>query len=325
MPGIPRMILNSLLNNITKSFILKNTFSRRRFLKTSATVTGGVLLHGLVDASCIARKEKINVPVDGHLWVYASRYPPNWDCTPVLDEVFSDLKYAGIDGVEVMESILKHEAAVERLNALIKKYNLPVSGTSYYGNMWDKNRQSQITDDIELVVQRLRDVGGKMIGLTVGDAKRMKTEAELDTQSETLRKILAICKQNGVHPNLHNHTFEVTSGMHDLKGTLKRIPEISLGPDLNWLVRGGVDPATFIKTYAGQIVYMHIRDQAADGKWTDAVGEGVTNFPEIARALQDIKYKGRAAIELAFDAPPVRPVRESWKQSREYVRKVFGW
>ena len=136
---------------------------------------------------------------------------------------------------------------------------------------------------------------------------------------------MAICKQNGVHPNLHNHTFEVTNGMHDLKGTLKRIPGISLGPDLNWLVRGGVEPATFIKTYRQQIVYMHIRDQGADGKWTDAVGEGVTNFQGIAKALQDINYKGRAAIELALDGPPVRPVRESWKQSRGYVRRVFGW
>ena len=263
--------------------------------------------------------------VDGHLWVYASRYPPDWDCTPILDEVFSDLKYAGIDGVEVMEPVLKHEGSVERLRALIKKYELPVSGTSYYGDMWNKSRQPYILDDIKLVLERLQSVGGKMIGLTVGDAQRTKTEAELDTQAETLKKIMTICKQNSVQPNLHNHTFEVTNRMHDLKGTLKRIPDISLGPDLNWLVRGGVDPATFIKEYGRQIVYMHIRDQAPDGKWTDAVGEGVTNFPEIAKALRQINYMGRAAIELALDGPPVRPVRDSWKQSREYVRKVFGW
>ena len=302
----------------------RETNSRRRFLKASAAFTGGILFNGLPFPGCIGGK-KAKSPVDGHLWVYASRYPPDWDCTPILDEVFSDLKYAGIDGVEVMEPVLKHEGAVARLNSLIKKYELPVSGTSYYGDMWDKNRQSYILDDIKLVLERLQAVGGKMIGLTVGDAQRPKTEDELDTQAETLKKIMAICKQNNVHPNLHNHTFEVTNGMHDLKGTLKRIPDISLGPDLNWLVRGGVDPATFIRTYGRQIVYMHIRDQAANGKWTDAVGEGVTNFTEIARALQDINYKGRAAIELALDGPPVRHVRDSWKQSREYVSKVFGW
>src|SRR5262245_41157536 len=120
--------------------------SRRRFLKASATFTGGVLLNGLFDPGCIVGERKAKSPVYGHLWVYASRYPPNWDCTPILDEVFSDLKYAGIDGVEVMEPVLKHEGSVERLNELIKKYELPVSGTSYHGDMWDKSRQSPILD-----------------------------------------------------------------------------------------------------------------------------------------------------------------------------------
>jgi sugar phosphate isomerase/epimerase len=70
---------------------------------------------------------------------------------------------------------------------------------------------------------------------------------------------------------------------------------------------------------------MHLRDQDQNGKWTEAVGEGVTDFRSIAKALADINYKGKAAVELAFDAPPQRPVREDWKISRDYVKQVFGW
>ena len=90
-------------------------------------------------------------------------------------------------------------------------------------------------------------------------------------------------------------------------------------------MRAGVDPVWFIKTYADKIVYMHIRDQYANGKWTEYVGQGVTDFPAIAKTLKEINYNGKAAIELAFDEPPKNPVREDWKMSREYVRKVFGW
>ncbi len=72
------------------------------------------------------------VPVYAHLWVYASRYPPNWDCTPILVDVFSDLIYAGLAGVEVMEILLRRDDAVTRFYDLIHKYNLPVRGTSYY-------------------------------------------------------------------------------------------------------------------------------------------------------------------------------------------------
>lgn len=81
------------------------------------------------------------VPVYAHLWVYASRYPPNWDCTPILVDVFSDLIYAGLAGVEVMEILLRHDDAVTRFNDLIHKYNLPVRGTSHYADMGDKNQQ----------------------------------------------------------------------------------------------------------------------------------------------------------------------------------------
>jgi len=300
--------------------------SRRNFLKTSGTFAGALALNSLINENLFAAKNYVaKVPVYAHLWVYASRYPPDWDCTPILDDVFSDLKYAGLEGVEVMEVLLRHSDAVTRFNDLIHKHELPVSGTSYYGDMWNKNEHQKILEDVELVVERLHLVGGTIFGITVGDAKHIKTEDELDAQAELLKKIITVCEKNKVEPNLHNHTFEVTNGLHDLKGTLKRIPDIKLGPDLNWLVRAGVDPVWFIKTYGHQMVYMHIRDQLANGKWTEAVGEGVTDFPAIAKALKEINYHEKAAIELAFDEPPKNPIREDWKKSREYVRKVFEW
>jgi len=300
--------------------------SRRNFIKIAGSLAGGgLMLSGLANEGFANIFSSPSVPLYAHCWVYASRYPPDWDCTPILDDVFSDLKYAGFKGVELMEIILRHDDAVSRLQELTQKYSLPVTGTSYNANMWNKDEHQKILEDIELVVGRLHAAGGTMLGITVGDAQHIKTEDELDAQAELLKKIIAVCNKNKVEPNLHNHTFEVTNGLHDLKGTLKRIPDIKLGPDLNWLVRGGVDPVWFIKTYGHQMVYMHIRDQKPNGKWTEAVGEGVTDFPAIAKALKDINYKGKAAVELAFDSPPTRAVKDDWKQSREYVRKVFGW
>ena len=88
-----------------------------------------------------------------------------------------------------------------------------------------------------------------MCGGLSSDAK------QLDAQADLLRKIMALGKTHGVTPNLHNHTYEVVDNLHDLKGTLARIPDVKLGPDLNWLVRGGVDPVAFIRQYGKQIVF----------------------------------------------------------------------
>jgi sugar phosphate isomerase/epimerase len=304
--------------------------SRRKFFQQSTALLGGALLmESFVSRAFAENFKPQKVKVNAHLWLYASKFTPNWDATPSLETMFADMSYAGIDGVELMESVLRHDDAVVKLKALSKKYNLAVSGSSYgVGfNMWDVEQHQKILDDINIVVPRLSAVKGKTFGISVGESKSLKTEKQLDAQADLLKKILVICSNNGIEANLHNHTYEVVNGMHDLKGTLARIPDIKLGPDLNWLIRAGINPVDFINTYGKQIVYLHIRDQYADGKWTEYVGQGVTDFPAIAKALKAQNFKGNCAVELAFekDFKPANPLKEDWKLSRQYVKKTFGW
>ena len=309
---------------------MKKSSARRDFIKKSGLgVTTTLLAPSFLVSAKTCNHISKDIPINAHLWVYASKFPPDWDCTPVLDTVFSDLSYAGIEGVEIMEGQLRHDDSVERINGLIKKYKLPVSGSSYgvgFG-MWDAAQHKTILDDINIVVPRLGQVGGKTFGISVGSKKDgLKTEAELDAQADILKKIRVICEDYGIEANLHNHTYEVENDMHDLKGTLKRIPDFRLGPDLNWLIRGGIDPVDFINTYRNQIVYLHIRDQYEDGTWSEYVGQGDTDFEPIAAALKAQNFNGQAAVELAFpnDFMPKNELKEDWKKSREFVEKTFG-
>ncbi len=307
----------------------QNISSRKNFILQSGALLAGTLLTQNLAAKALVVGFKSKTKVNAHLWVYASKYPPNWDSTPDLETVFSDLSYAGIDGVEIMEANLRHDDAVKRIKGLINKYNLPVSGSSYgVGfNMWDASQHKTIMDDVRKIIPRLQQLKGKTFGISVGGAKHLKTEIELDAQAELLKQILVICKDNGIVPNLHNHSYEVENGMHDLKGTLARMPDIKLGPDLNWLIRGGINPVDFINTYGKQIVYLHLRDQYANGTWTEYLGQGATDLTAIAKALKAQKFKGDVAIELAFpnNFNPVNPLKEDWKLSRQYVKKIFNW
>lgn len=268
--------------------------------------------------------ERVRVP--SHLWVYAARLPGH-DATSVLDQVFADMKYAGIDGVELMENVLRHPDAVERIGALVMEHDLPVTGTSYYADMWDASQRPRILEDAELVLTRLAALGGRTFGTTVGEAPARKTEEQLDVQAEVVARIDAMASAHGIVQNLHNHTFEVVDDLYDLRGTLERLPDVKLGPDLNWLVRAGVDPVWFIDTYGDRIVYLHLRDQHANGRWSEALGEGDTDFSAIAEALERAGFKGDAAVELAHESDfvPTRPLRESLRMSRTFVRETFGF
>jgi sugar phosphate isomerase/epimerase len=264
--------------------------------------------------------------VGGNPWVYAATLPNN-DINPILPAIFEDFNYAGLDGIELMPITLRPSAAVERIEELSRKNHLLIIGSSYQGAMWDRAQHQAILDDANRVIPRLGKLGGRTLGTSVGAAPQRKTEAQLDAQAELLRKLIVLCQEHGIVLNLHNHTYEVRDNLHDLKGTLSRIPDIKLGPDLNWLVRAGVDPAWFIRQYGKQIVFMHLRDQKKDGRWSEAMGEGETDFAAIGPALKEIGFQGDAVIELAHEADfqRTRPLRESWKMSRLFVKQMLGY
>jgi sugar phosphate isomerase/epimerase len=304
--------------------------NRRRFLGSGAAavltaMTGGILGSSGCCTQSGARSKK-KVIVGGHPWVYAATQP-NYDIYPVLDGIFADMRYAGLDGIELMHTALRYPDAVDRIAALSKKHNLPIIGTSFGGAMWDRTKHVAVFEDARIVVTRLAKLGGRTLGTSVGRAPKTKTAAQLDAQAELLRRIIKLCDDNGVVLNLHNHTYEVEDNMHDLKGTLERIPDVKLGPDLNWLVRGGIDPVDFIETYGESIVFLHLRDQHADGTWSEAMGEGDMDYVAIGQALRAIGFSGDAVIELAHERnfKPTRPLRDSLKMSRAYVRKTLGF
>jgi sugar phosphate isomerase/epimerase len=302
---------------------------RRSFISHA---TGAALLAGGAfgpmgwPAAAQGGKPSGKVNVSGHLWVYAAEQP-GYDPTPVLEQVFADFAYAGLDRVELMHQALRHADAVDRIGNLKEKHRVGVLGTSYEANMWDKGQHGKILDDAGPVITRLSQLGGRTFGVSVGAAPAPKTPGQLDAQAELLRQLTRLCEAGKVTLNLHNHTYEVEKGGHDLKGTLERLPGAKLGPDLNWLVRAGVDPVTFIRQHGSRIVFLHLRDQHRSGRWSEALGEGDTDFAAIGRALREVNFSGDAVIELAHegDFTPTRPLRESWKMSREYVRKTLGY
>jgi sugar phosphate isomerase/epimerase len=173
----------------------------------------------------------------------------------------------------------------------------------------------------------MASVGGRTFGVSVGEpAGRKKTAEEFDNQAALLKRIISLGETKGIVLNLHNHTYEVANNMYDLRGTLKRIPDIKLGPDLNWLLRAGIDPVSFLREFGKQIVFMHLRDQLKDGKWPESLGEGNVDFKEISDVLKEINFEGDAVIELAHENGFIRtrPLRESLKMSREYMKKTMG-
>ena len=163
---------------------------RRQFLGSAALLTGGFLFADPFKRRASRNADnKQKILISGHIWVYASKFPQPWDCTPVIEQAFADFQFAGLNGMELMEVNLRHEDAVSHLGALSEKYGVPVTGSSYGAAMWDRNKHHEIAEDAEVVIGRLHQLNAKTFGVSVGDAGHVKSEEELDAQADLLKKI----------------------------------------------------------------------------------------------------------------------------------------
>ncbi len=317
------MTRSSGLNPISPLRRNEMRISRRHFM---ASMIGAMSASAMIPLSHADQNSVRKIQVGAHPWVYAATQP-DYDITPILETIFSDMRYAGLDGIELMHTALRPDDAETRIYSLSEKYRLPVIGTSFGGDFWNREKHAEVLKDAERIIPRLAKLGGKTLGTSMGSAGHPKTEAEFDAQTELLRKVILLCEENGVVLNLHNHTYEVENRLHDLKGTLARIPDVKLGPDLDWLVQAGVDPVQFIHQFGDRIVFLHLRDQKKDKTWVESLGEGDMDYRAVGQALRDIHFSGIAVIELAHPSgfQPTRPLRESLKMSREYLRETVGF
>jgi sugar phosphate isomerase/epimerase len=301
--------------------------NRRKFIQnTSLSLLALSLSKTGSSKSLIKEHFGKKITVGAHVWVYASTQP-GFDVSPILSQIFSDVAYAGFDGVETMEHPLRSTAYTRQIKELIDQYKIKLIGSSYGADMWNKDKSSEIYEDVDRIFGNMASVGARTFGVSVGEpAGRKKTEDDFDTQAALLKRIIALGEKRGIVLNLHNHTAEVENKMYDLRGTLKRIPDIKLGPDLNWLLRAGIDPISFLKEFRKQIVFVHLRDQLSNGKWPESMGEGNVDFKEIAAVMKEISFEGDAIIELAHENgfTRTRPLKESLKMSRDYMRKTMG-
>ena len=307
--------------------IKKSEMNRRKFIQNASLSVLALSLSRAGNTNPLLKENsKKKITIGAHVWVYAASQP-GYDVSPILSQIFSDVSYAGFDGVETMEHPLRSAVYTKQIKELIDQYKIKLIGSSYGADMWNKEKRNQIYEDVDLIFTNMSSVGGRTFGVSVGEpAGRKKTEEEFDNQEVLLRRLISLGEKKGIVLNLHNHTAEVENNMYDLRGTLKRIPDIKLGPDLNWLLRAGINPVDFLREFRKQIVFMHLRDQKSNGKWPESMGEGDVNFKEISEVMKEINFKGDSIIELAHENGFVRtrPLKESLKMSRDFMKKTMG-
>ncbi len=266
-----------------------------------------------------------NLDICAHLYAYTAQRP-TMEPRELLDTVFSDLSSAGYAGVEIMHTQVHSADDAAYVAELSERYGLPVVGASFGGRMWDAAAHAPLLVHAQVLIEALADLDAWLLGVSTGaKPEGLKTPAELDTQAELLECLIGLCDECGILLNLHNHTYEVENDEYEFRAMIERIPDISLGPDVNWLRRAGIEPNDFVRRHSDRIIYLHLRDQLVD-RWVDALGEGDQDWVELGRTLHAIDFRGYVGIELAHerDTRFTRSMGENFALSLRNLRDAFA-
>lgn len=123
-----------------------------------------------------------------------------------------------------------------------------------------------------------------------------------------------------VHP--HSHHGSLIQSREQYDHLFAHLPkEVGWCPDTGHIVRGGQDLMTCLAQYAERIIYVHMKDVDAQGRWKP-MGEGIIDWPVLFKWLKKRDFAGWLVAEEESDMAWVDPVQAN-RQNREFLKKTI--
>jgi len=130
---------------------------------------------------------------------------------------------------------------------------------------------------------------------------------------------------NGFTFAWHNHDFEfqtLPDGGVPMQMLLDNATQMHWEIDIGWIVRAGLNPSDWLRTYANRISAIHLKDVAKSGEkldedgWAD-VGHGTINWTDI---VSDIKKTSAMHYIVEHDNPA-----ELKRFAENSYKSIQGW
>ncbi|HEX8236534.1 MAG TPA: sugar phosphate isomerase/epimerase [Abditibacteriaceae bacterium] len=243
------------------------------------------------------------------LQLYTLRDLTGSDMAGVLKQV-ADMGYEGVE-----------PAGYGNMDALTIKRVLDDCGLKVVGNHMGF---SALNDNLQGVIDDNLLLDNRYI-VCPSIPRDQRTSAEgYKKFAETLNEIGARLNSNDMILCYHNHAFEFEDrfdGQYGLDILYENSEPQFLQAEIDtyWVQKGRVDPASYIRKYAGRAPLIHIKDMANDEKESFAeIGTGKLNWPDIFAAAEE---GGATALIVEQDVCPGDPI-DSVRLSIENLKKM---
>ncbi|MCC7491934.1 MAG: sugar phosphate isomerase/epimerase [Fimbriimonadaceae bacterium] len=259
-----------------------------------------------------------------HTWFF-TQY--GWDPAEDLAAMADAVAAAGYEEIELWAPQVAADGARSQIRGALSAAGLRLVGVSHGQPYWDPAQFERILTELTEFCDRLTalDLGPLQCGCScAGKRLAQRSDAENEQCIRAWTAAAELFRARGHRLVYHTHG----EPREDIDLIVEGVPAdlLDLGPDLDWLRVGGVDPLPFVRQHAARLTMLHLRDYHLGGDRTEALGEGEADYAALAALLDEVGFTGEAVVELAVPtgAQPTRPAAELLALSRQHLRATMG-
>ena len=255
-----------------------------------------------------------------------------------MDGTLKAVKEMGYDYVEFAGYFGK---TAEEVKALLDKYDLKAISVHQAVDLFENEGKA--------AVDFLNTIGVKYSAVPWYDKNELYTN--FDATAKKFAEVSKLLSEGGIQLMYHNHDFEFVKidGEYVLDKLYRTLPADVLMPEIDtcWVHYAGVNPAEYVKKYAGKIKVLHLKDFVCeklgggpvyalideDGNEikSNSKDDNGFKFTPVGYGIQDwnaiLTAADEAGIEYVIveqDQAYERCPLEAAKMSREYLKNTFG-
>lgn len=178
----------------------------------------------------------------------------------------------------------------------------------------------------------VRDVGGRYLQvLDERPSGRKPAPDDYRRMGRLLSELGQRTADLGIPLGLHNHMGNLSQAPDEVARVLDAADPrfVQLELDTAHYRQAGGDPAEAVRTYAGRLLFLHLKDLEspvpgggpASYRFVE-LGRGKLDFPILFAALDGIGFDGWAVVELDSVPDPARTPMESGAIARRYLESL---
>ena len=240
-----------------------------------------------------------------------------------------DISEVGFRGIQLRANVLKDfDDNPKSVAQLLQRHDLQLVALSGGGPRGTNYVESEVVATQVKQAGFLKAAGGMYLQMT--DSARPKSSKPSRRDFKRLGRVLTeVGKRTtdlGVPLAYHNHIGSVGEQSDEVAAVMEASDPryVRLLLDVAHYAQAGGDPASAIRMYGDRILFLHIKDVVTTvegGSQFVELGRGRVDLPDVFNALNEIKFRGWAIVELDRVPDKTRSAKECAIISKKYIEE----